>query len=86
MREDIQKLQERIFQFAVDIVLLTDGMGQTIAGRHMAYQMMRSGTSVAANYEEACVAESRADFVHKLGIALKESRETRFWLRLTIAT
>ncbi len=52
----------------------------------MAYQMMRSGTSVAANYEEACVAESRADFVHKLGIALKESRETRFWLRLTIAT
>ena len=40
MREDIQKLQERIFQFAVDIVLLTDGMGQTIAGRHMAYQMI----------------------------------------------
>ena len=44
--------------------------------------MLRSGTSCSANYEEACAAESLADFVHKLQISLKEARETRFWLRL----
>lgn len=48
--------------------------------------MVRSGTSPAPNYEEACAAESRADFVHKLGICLKELRESRCWIRLIIKT
>jgi four helix bundle protein len=43
---------------------------------------MRSGTSPGSNYEEACGAESRADFIHKLGIVLKELKESRFWLNL----
>lgn len=51
-------------------------------GRHVAGQLIRSSTSPYANYEEACGAESRSDFVHKLGICLKELRETRAWLRL----
>ena len=47
---------------------------------------MRSGTSPAPNYEEGCAAESRADFVHKLSICLKELRESRSWIRLIIKT
>ena len=47
---------------------------------------MRSGTSPAPNYEEACAAESRADFAHKLSICLKELRESRCWIRLIIKT
>ena len=43
---------------------------------------MRSGTSPGSNYEEACGAESKADFIHKLGVALKELKESRFWLNL----
>jgi four helix bundle protein len=49
-------------------------------GRHVAGQLIRCGTSAAPNYAEACAAESRNDFVHKLGIALKELRESRVWL------
>ena len=45
-------------------------------------QIQRSGTSVGANYSEACDAESKADFVHKLGIALKETNETIYWLKV----
>ncbi len=53
-------------------------------GRHIAGQFVRSGTSPGPNYEEACAAESRADFVHKLSICLKELRESRFWIRLIV--
>ncbi len=45
-------------------------------------QIQRSGTSIGANYSEACHAESKADFAHKLGIALKEAHETNYWLRV----
>jgi len=55
-------------------------------GRHIGGQSVRSGTSPAPNYEEACAAESRADFVHKLSICLKELRESRCWIRLIIKT
>ena len=48
----------------------------------MAGQILRSGTSCGANYEEACGAESRADFIHKMQIVLKELRETLYWLKL----
>jgi four helix bundle protein len=77
-----EQLAERILIFAVYIIDLTEGMPNTVAGRHIGGQLLRSGTSVAANYEEACAAESRADFIHKLQIVLKEARETRLWLRL----
>ena len=55
-------------------------------GRHIGGQLVRSGTLLAPNYEEACAAESRTDFVHKLSISLKELRESRCWIRLIIKT
>jgi len=45
-------------------------------------QIQRSGTSIGANYSEACCAESKVDFIHKLGIAQKEAKETQYWLRV----
>ncbi len=82
MREDVPKLEDRLFDFAVEVVRVVNALPRTTAGRHVGGQLLRSGTSSAANYEEACAAESRADFIHKLRIALKELRESRFWLRL----
>jgi four helix bundle protein len=54
----------------------------TKAGKHVSSQLLRSGTSPAPNYGEAQSAESKADFVHKLKIALKELRETEIWLKI----
>jgi four helix bundle protein len=55
---------------------------KTPAGKHIAGQIMRSGTSPAPNYGEARGAESHADFIHKLGVVLKELNETSIWLRI----
>jgi four helix bundle protein len=77
-------LSERLLDFAARIGKVVDALPDTRLGRHIAAQLIRSGTSPAPNYEEGCVAESRADFVHKLTIGLKELRETRLWLRLII--
>ena len=56
----------------------------TRLGRHVAGQLVRSGTSPAPNYAEACAAERKKDFIHKLGIALKELRESRVWIKLIL--
>ncbi|MCH7988537.1 MAG: four helix bundle protein [Planctomycetes bacterium] len=77
-------LSDRLLHFAVRIGKLTDALPETRLGRHVGGQLVRSGTSPAPNYEEGCAAESRADFVHKLSICLKELRESRFWIRLII--
>jgi four helix bundle protein len=53
-----------------------------MSDRHIGKQLMRSSTSAGANYEEACGAESRADFIHKMQVTLKELRETIYWLKL----
>jgi len=68
--------------YAVEIVKVTTLLRKTETGREIAGQLLRSGTSVGANYEEARGAQSRADFLHKLQIVLKEIRESLFWLRL----
>ena len=65
---------------------VVDALPDTRLGRHVAGQLVRSGTSPAPNYEEGCAAESRADFIHKLSICLKELRESRSWMRLIIKT
>ncbi len=57
---------------------------RTPAGRHIASQVLRSGTAAAPNYAEARGAESRADFIHKLGIVRKELNETAVWLRILL--
>ena len=76
------QLEERLIDFAVRIVKLSANLPRTSAGRHIAGQILRSGTSPAPNYGEARGAESHADFVHKLRIVLKELNETSIWLRI----
>ena len=78
------ELEERLVDFAVRIVKLSARLPRTPAGRHMAGQILRSGTSPAPNYGEARSAESDADFVHKLSIVLKELNETRIWLKVMV--
>ena len=76
------ELENRLIDFAVRIIKLSAKLPKTPAGRHIAGQILRSGTSPAPNYGEARGAESNADFVHKLGIVLKELNETSIWLRV----
>jgi len=73
-------LQERLVEYAVRILNVVEKLPDTLAGKHVAGQLVRSGTSPAANYGEAQGAESRKDFIHKMKISLKELRETLVWL------
>ena len=75
-------LEERLLEYAVRIIRLVDALPATKAGRHVADQLLRCGTSPLANHGELQGAESRKDFIHKLGICLKEIREAQRWLRL----
>jgi len=68
-------IQERLIDFAVDIIKLCSSLPKNRSSNHIATQLLRSGTSPAANYGEARGAESRNDFIHKLRIALKERTE-----------
>jgi four helix bundle protein len=79
-------ITDRLLDFTVRIISLVNGLPKTLVGYHIGNQLLRAGTSPGANYEEACGAESKADFVHKLGIVLKELKETRFWLRIISRT
>lgn len=73
---------DRLLEFAVRVVRLTRELPRDPAGRHIADQLFRAGTSPGALYQEARSAESRRDFLHKLTIALKELQEARYWLQL----
>jgi four helix bundle protein len=75
-------LADRLLDFAARIISLTNTLQKTATGKHVGCQLLRAGTSSGANYEEARGAESRADFIHKLGIVLKELKESRYWLHL----
>ena len=77
-------LEDRLLDFAVQIVELTEALPNTRAANHIAGQLLRCGTSPYGNHGELESAESRKDFVHKLKICLKELRETRRWLRLLV--
>ena len=81
-----RELLQRTKQFALRIFKLVGALPQTIQGRAVAGQLIRSGTSVAANYRAACRARSKAEFVAKLGIVEEEADETAFWLELIIET
>lgn len=75
-------IKEKSFRFAVRIIrlykFLTDEKREFVLSR----QVLRSGTSIGANVKEALQAESKADFIHKLSISLKEASETEYWLQL----
>src|SRR5437016_2851585 len=75
-----------MIEFAARIINLAGSLPRTIPGRHIAGQILRSGTSAAPNYAEARGAESRADFIHKMRIVQKELNETAVWLRIIVKT
>ncbi|MDT4954971.1 MAG: hypothetical protein QOJ02_3109 [Acidobacteriota bacterium] len=84
MQKDIQN---RTFEFAVRIVNLCQHLDEKPGvGRTLGRQLLRAGTSVGANVEEAQAGQSKADFISKVAIALKEARETLYWLRLLAAS
>ncbi|MBS0455955.1 MAG: four helix bundle protein [Proteobacteria bacterium] len=80
-------IKERTFAFAARVVRLCQMLDAAPGvSRTMADQLLRSGTSVGANVEEAHGSQSKTDFTAKMYIACKEARETHYWLRLLIAT
>src|SRR5437870_13608300 len=80
-------IRKRTFDFAVRIVSLCSYLlSKPGVRRTLANQLLKAGTSIGANIEEAQAGQSRADFISKNAIALKEARETHYWLRLLIAT
>jgi len=85
--EPKRDLPERTFEFARRIVKLCQLLDQAPGvSRTLANQLLRAGTSIGANTEEAQAGQSRADFISKISIACKEARETHYWLRLLAAT
>src|SRR5205809_7811413 len=82
MKEPLYDLEERLLDYAANIVRLVERLPNTRAGNHVAGQLLRSGTSPLPNHGEAQAAESRDDFLHKMRICLKELRETKRWLLL----
>jgi four helix bundle protein len=75
-------LEDRLLEFASNIVELTESLPNTRARNHIAGQLLRCGTSSLSNHGEVEAAESRRDFLHKSRVCLKERRETKRWLRL----
>ncbi|NNC87673.1 MAG: four helix bundle protein [Akkermansiaceae bacterium] len=75
-------LEERLLDYAAEVIRLTESLGDSRAQRYVGGQLLRSGTSPLAHHGEAQSAESDADFVHKLKIGLKELRESHRWLKL----
>jgi four helix bundle protein len=78
------EIEERLLDFAVRVGKAIDALPESRLGRHIAGQLVRSGTSPAPNYAEACAAESKRDFIHKLAIVLKELRESSVWIKLIV--
>jgi four helix bundle protein len=77
-------LKARTKDFALRILKLVAALPKTIEGRAIANQLVRSGTSIAANYRSACRARSKPEFIAKLGVALEEADETQLWLELIV--
>ncbi len=75
-------LEQRVAEFASRAISVCEALPNRTGAAHIKDQLFRSSTSVAANYAEASVPESRKDFVHKMNVALKEIVETRMWLRI----
>lgn len=83
-RRDFDALEDRLLDFGVRVGKVVDALPDTRLGRYVAGQLVRCGTCGAPHYAEARAAESRADFIHKLGVALKELREAHVWLKFSI--
>ena len=79
---DKYDLEERLLEFSAEIIRFAERLPNTRAGNHVANQIIRSGTSPYSNHGEAQGAESQKDFIHKMGVRLKELRESERWLKL----
>jgi four helix bundle protein len=79
-------LEDRLIDFAVQLIAFAESLPTSRTGSHLANQLIRSGTSPALNYGEAQSSESRSDFIHKIKIVLKELRETSICLRIVKRT
>jgi len=77
-----QELENRLIDFAATIIIVASNFEKNYAGNHLAGQIIRSGTSLALNYGEAQSAESSKDFIHKMGVCLKELRESFVCLKI----
>jgi four helix bundle protein len=79
------ELQERLFKFAVNVIKLIRLLPKGKEYDVISYQLIKSSTSSGANYDEAQAAVSKADFSNKIGISLKEMRESNYWIRILVA-
>jgi four helix bundle protein len=79
-----EELRDRTKLFALRVVRLFQALPKSDVARTLGRQLLRSGTSVAANYRAVCRARSRAEFIAKMGIVLEEADETVFWLEMLI--
>lgn len=77
-----EKIQDRTYDFSLEIIKFVKSLPYNTATISLGRQLIRSGTSIGANIEEAQGASSKKDFVNKINIAKKEARETRYWIRL----
>lgn len=81
-----QDIEERTFQFGVSIVKLAISLPKNVAGYKIGDQVIRSGTSIGANVTEAQNSSTKKEFIHSMTIALKEARETLYWLKIICET
>jgi four helix bundle protein len=79
MKKDLERRTKR---FALSVIQIVGKMPRTKVSDVIGYQLLKSGTSIGANYREAARAQSRDDFIHKIGICEKETSETEYWLEL----
>jgi four helix bundle protein len=77
-----REMNERLLDYGARVIKLVEALPKSLAARRIGDQLLRSSIAVGAHYEEAQAGESRDDFVHKLQLALKELRESNYWLRL----
>ena len=84
MTEEI--LKQRLKNFSIRIIKMVDGLPNTISGRAIGSQIVRSGTSPAANYRAACIGKSKKDFLNKLKMVEEELDETLHWLEVIMET
>jgi four helix bundle protein len=82
MKEKDIKILDRSYQFALRVVKMGQQLPENNGARIIGKQLLRAGTSVGANIEEAIRAYSKPEFTHRMSVALKEARETHYWLRL----
>ena len=82
VKQRVYNLEDRLLEFAVTVIDISEQLPKTRAGNHVAGQFLRSGTSPYGNHGEAQAPESMDDFIHKMKVCLKELRETRRWARL----